>query len=229
MSETNNRLQKSNPALFVCAAIPSSSFSTKQLLLVAGITPQLPEGWLATAVPGMTAEFNSGAWAADGLLGWVLSNLGTFWWQSHTLSHLARDDLGASDCAIEDGGESFFLFFRRLLFCPAGKDSLSLDRSIDRSTFTHAPLFTFLRAAAAEGRRVRQQRSYCLPVPVFSLSVSLSSFLKTDRPALSGAPRVNKQNGTRPTHPCRMCITQATRRSPCSRECSRATTTTGAA
>lgn len=70
-----------------------------------GVTPQLPEGWLATAVPGMTAEFNSGAWGADGLLGWVLDNLGTFWWQSHTLSHLARDDLGESDCAIEDGGE----------------------------------------------------------------------------------------------------------------------------
>eukprot|EP00903_Cladosiphon_okamuranus_P021170 g19446.t1 len=71
-----------------------------------GITPQLPEGWLATAVPGMTVEFETGAWASDGLLAWVLSNLGTFWWQSHTLSHLARDDLGESDCSIEDGGNA---------------------------------------------------------------------------------------------------------------------------
>lgn len=70
-----------------------------------GIDPQLPVGWLATAVPGMTAEFAAGSWAADGLLGWVLANLDTFWWQSHTLSHLSRDDLGESDCTIEDGGE----------------------------------------------------------------------------------------------------------------------------
>ncbi|CAM9431410.1 unnamed protein product [Scytosiphon promiscuus] len=71
-----------------------------------GIASQLPEGWLASATPGMTAEFDGGAWSADGLLGWVISNLGTFWWQSHTLSHLARDDLGESDCSIEDGGNA---------------------------------------------------------------------------------------------------------------------------
>lgn len=53
----------------------------------------------------MTAEFDSGAWASDALLSWVLDNLDTFWWQSHTLSHLARDNLGQSDCTIEDGGE----------------------------------------------------------------------------------------------------------------------------
>lgn len=53
----------------------------------------------------MTAEFNAGSWASDGLLAWVLSNLGTFWWQSHTLTHLARDDLGQNDCDNEDGGK----------------------------------------------------------------------------------------------------------------------------
>ena len=62
-------------------------------------------GWLATAVPGMTTEFAAGSWASDDLLAWVLDNLGTFWWQSHTLTHLSRDDLGESDCSIEDGGE----------------------------------------------------------------------------------------------------------------------------
>lgn len=67
-------------------------------------------GWLASATPGMTAEFDSGAWAVDGLLGWVLDNLGTFWWQSHTLSHLARDDLGESDCANEDGGDEGVMY-----------------------------------------------------------------------------------------------------------------------
>lgn len=69
-----------------------------------GITPQLPVNWLATAVAGMTAEFNAGSWASDDLLVWVLANLSSFWWQSHTLSHLARDNLGESDCAAEDGG-----------------------------------------------------------------------------------------------------------------------------
>lgn len=66
---------------------------------------QTTHSWLETAVPGMTAEFNSGAWASDTLLSWVLDNLDKFWWQSHTLSHLARDNLGQSDCSIEDGGE----------------------------------------------------------------------------------------------------------------------------
>lgn len=94
------------PSLFLswlwvgrCLTPPPPSSSRKK-----GIPPQLPVGWLETAVPGMTAEFNSGAWASDTLLSWVLDNLDTFWWQSHTLSHLSRDDLGQSDCSIEDGG-----------------------------------------------------------------------------------------------------------------------------
>ncbi|CAN0374160.1 unnamed protein product [Pylaiella littoralis] len=69
-----------------------------------GIAQLTPFNWLADAVPGMTAEFNGGLWAADDLLAWVLSNLDTFWWQSHTLSHLMRDDLGRNDCENEDSG-----------------------------------------------------------------------------------------------------------------------------
>lgn len=56
-------------------------------------------------MPGMKAEFDSGEWASDDLLSWVLDNMESFWWQSHTLAHLARDNLGQSDCDIEDGGE----------------------------------------------------------------------------------------------------------------------------
>lgn len=70
-----------------------------------GIEPQLPTDWLTSAVPGMTSEFNSGDWNSDDLLGWCVNNKQAFWWQSHTLTHLARDNLGESDCTIEDGGE----------------------------------------------------------------------------------------------------------------------------
>lgn len=72
---------------------------------MAGITPQLPTDWLASAVPGMTSEYASGDWDSDDLLGWCVSNKEAFWWQSHTLTHLARDNLGVSDCTIEDGGK----------------------------------------------------------------------------------------------------------------------------
>lgn len=72
-----------------------------------GIEPQLPTDWLTSAVPGMTSEFNSGDWNSDDLLGWCVNNKQAFWWQSHTLTHLARDNLGESDCTIEDGGEFY--------------------------------------------------------------------------------------------------------------------------
>lgn len=73
-----------------------------------GMAPILPEGWLSTAVPGMKAEMAAGNWSSDDLLEWVLSNKGDFWWQSHTMSHLSRDNLGQSDCEIEDGGSAQF-------------------------------------------------------------------------------------------------------------------------
>lgn len=68
--------------------------------------PQLPVNWLAISVAGMEAEFQS--WRAkDDLLDATLSDeiLSKFHWQSHTYSHLARDNLGQSDCNIEDAGE----------------------------------------------------------------------------------------------------------------------------
>lgn len=66
--------------------------------------PQLPVNWLANSVPGMEIEFPT--WRAnDDLLDSTLDLLDKFHWQSHTYSHLARDNLGRSDCDIEDGGE----------------------------------------------------------------------------------------------------------------------------
>ena len=57
----------------------------------------------------MTSEYNNGDWDSDDLLKWVVNNKEVFWWQSHTLTHLARDNLGKSDCAIEDGGKLMLL------------------------------------------------------------------------------------------------------------------------
>lgn len=74
---------------------------------VAGIDTILPENWLTVAATdtGMQAEFP--AWRAkDGLLNASLSLFDKFYWQSHTLSHLARDNLGVTDCKIEDYGEN---------------------------------------------------------------------------------------------------------------------------
>lgn len=71
----------------------------------AGITPQLLTGWLGPGVTGMQAEFAAGGWVSDDLLAATVADLGAFYWQSHTLTHLARDNLGAADCDIEDGGE----------------------------------------------------------------------------------------------------------------------------
>ncbi|CAM9875608.1 unnamed protein product, partial [Sphacelaria rigidula] len=72
-----------------------------------GIVPQLPVNWLANSVPGMAQEFPT--WRAkDDLLDATISQaiLDKFHWQSHTYSHLARDNLGQSDCDIEDGGNA---------------------------------------------------------------------------------------------------------------------------
>eukprot|EP00903_Cladosiphon_okamuranus_P014293 g13275.t1 len=79
-----------------------------QQVIGKGVPPQIATDWLEVAVPGMTEEFNQGRWASDALLSWVLDNLDVFWWQSHTLGHMARDNLGQSDCSIEDGGNAQF-------------------------------------------------------------------------------------------------------------------------
>lgn len=66
-----------------------------------------PEGWWSQAtLDGMRAEFDSGKWKEkDDLLEASLEMVDDFHWQSHTMSHLARDDLGVTDCNAEDGGK----------------------------------------------------------------------------------------------------------------------------
>ena len=54
----------------------------------------------------MQAEYDAGLYASDDLLARVQADLDAFYWQSHTLSHLSRDNLGKNDCDIEDGGQS---------------------------------------------------------------------------------------------------------------------------
>ena len=54
---------------------------------------------------GMEAEFAEGKWnESDPLLKASLDMIDDFHWQSHTMSHLSRDDLGETDCTMEDGG-----------------------------------------------------------------------------------------------------------------------------
>ena len=83
-----------------------------------GVPPQFPTDWLSTSIDGMREEFESGAWGSDDLLAWVIDNMGDFWWQSHTLTHISRDNLGASDCAIEDGGNAQFAVITGLFDSP---------------------------------------------------------------------------------------------------------------
>lgn len=66
-----------------------------------------PANWYNQAtVDGMQAEFDSGNWTAkDDLLAATLELQDEFFWQSHTLSHQARDNLGKLDCESEDGGK----------------------------------------------------------------------------------------------------------------------------
>lgn len=65
-----------------------------------------PEGWWSQAtLDGMRTEFDCGDWDSDDLLMASLDMVHDFHWQSHTMSHLARDDLGETDCNMEDGGE----------------------------------------------------------------------------------------------------------------------------
>ena len=55
----------------------------------------------------MAADIDAGLFNGDDLLARVQLDLGAFYWQSHTLTHLARDNLGTNDCDIEDGGELY--------------------------------------------------------------------------------------------------------------------------
>lgn len=93
------------------AAITKQLFSSPRSLdLFAGITQQLFVDWLSLAfnpaagVAGMEQDIIDGKFAGDDLLARVQADLNAFYWQSHTLTHLARDNIGANDCAIEDGG-----------------------------------------------------------------------------------------------------------------------------
>lgn len=79
----------------------------------------LDTSWLSQAtIDGMGQEFvgngnvdsstnqQRSAWkTADLLLEKTIALKDQFFWQSHTLSHLARDDLGVSDCYTEDTGK----------------------------------------------------------------------------------------------------------------------------
>lgn len=64
--------------------------------------------WLATNVPLMQDDMAAGTWVAnDDLLAEVISHLdspNTFYHGHHTLIHLSRDQLRASDCETEDTG-----------------------------------------------------------------------------------------------------------------------------
>lgn len=81
----------------------------------AGISPQLLPDWLGFGVTGMQTEFAAGGWSSDDLLAATLADLDAFYWQSHTLTHLARDNLGVADCDTEDGGEKRGKAFTTLL------------------------------------------------------------------------------------------------------------------
>ena len=52
----------------------------------------------------MKDEFDNGVWDSDLLLEWFLTNHDDVYMQGHTLSHVARDNLGVSDCSVEDIG-----------------------------------------------------------------------------------------------------------------------------
>lgn len=53
----------------------------------------------------MKEDYEAGLFASDDLLARAQADLDAFYWQSHTMTHLARDNLGKNDCDIEDGGK----------------------------------------------------------------------------------------------------------------------------
>lgn len=54
----------------------------------------------------MADDIADGLFDNDDLLARVQADLGAFYWQSHTFSHLARDNLGLNDCRTEDAGDA---------------------------------------------------------------------------------------------------------------------------
>lgn len=96
------------PLLPVCGA---SALSLSTMPGTLGMDPILPTTWFSQdTVDGMAAEFAAGSWDVDALLTAVIGSLDDFYWQSHSLCHLARDNLAESDCDAEDGGEIFCTF-----------------------------------------------------------------------------------------------------------------------
>ena len=69
-----------------------------------GLPPAHDPAWLQTAVPGMKTEFDAGLWDSDTLLTWFLDNHADVYMQGHTISHVDRDNIGVSDCSVEDIG-----------------------------------------------------------------------------------------------------------------------------
>lgn len=53
----------------------------------------------------MRDEIDSGLFESDDLLVQIQADLDAFYWQSHSLTHLARDNTGKDDCDIEDQGQ----------------------------------------------------------------------------------------------------------------------------
>lgn len=74
-----------------------------------------PSWYTTGTIDALRADYAAGLWASDDLLATSQALQDDFHWQSHSFSHLARDNLGSSDCATEDGG----MYARRTSSLPA--------------------------------------------------------------------------------------------------------------
>lgn len=104
----------------------------------------------------MQEEYASGLYASDDLLARVQADLDAFYWQSHTLTHLSRDNLGKNDCDIEDGGKAVA---RKCVASPvcSMKISSRLLRAVKRPSCCHAAVaFRFLRGMSGLHRSPRR-------------------------------------------------------------------------
>ena len=100
----NGMLQETGSE-FVISVVDSDIAQLEKGAPPAGnVPPQHPFHWVEASVDGLTSEFNSGGWNSDDLLDYTVSNTNKFWWQSHGLAHMLRDDLLSEDCFIEDRG-----------------------------------------------------------------------------------------------------------------------------
>lgn len=65
----------------------------------------LPQNWYTTGtIEALQKAYDTGAFDQDDLLHEAQDLKDEFFWQSHTFSHLARDNLAEYDCSMEDGG-----------------------------------------------------------------------------------------------------------------------------